>query len=226
MKIQLVSDLHKNLPHVSPCELLIIAGDITWEPYGATLKQHEWIHREFAPWLAKLPAKHIVGIAGNHDQIFETDRHMVDWLKLKWIYLEDDETVVEGLKIWGTPWTPHFCDWAFNADEYTLERVFSFVPEDTDILISHGPPAGFLDVNKSGKHCGSLACLQTLKRVKPKLFVCGHVHEGYGYLPYKHEDGSITHLVNCSLVNSGYDAVNAPFAFNYEDGNMTLVKVS
>jgi hypothetical protein len=58
---------------------------------------------------------------------------------------------VEGLKIYGSPFSPYFRDWAFNAtplddggDEF-MDRKFSRIPDDTDIFIIHGPPMGYGD---------------------------------------------------------------------------------
>jgi len=58
-----------------------------------------------------------------------------------------------------------------------------------DILICHQPPYGFLDkvsgkygAPKSyiGKHAGSKAILDYIKKYQPKYVFCGHIHEGEG----------------------------------------------
>lgn len=58
-----------------------------------------------------------------------------------------------------------------------------------DILICHQPPYGYLDKVSSrhnppkswiGKHAGSKVILDYIKKYKPKIVLCGHIHEGEG----------------------------------------------
>jgi len=59
------------------------------------------------------------------------------------IYLEDSSTTVHGYKIYGSPWTPYFFGWAFNAQRgKECAEIWSKIPTDTEILITHGPPHG------------------------------------------------------------------------------------
>jgi Icc-related predicted phosphoesterase len=128
---------------------------------------------------------------------------------MEWSYLEDSGIEWNGLKIWGSPWQPRFFDWAFNADEPDLERIWDKIPDDTDILVLHGPPHGYGDkasrVNAAGfEHTGSPSLLERIKAIKPKLAVAGHIHSGYGI----YEIGE-TIFVNASLVNEKYIPTNA-----------------
>ena len=62
------------------------------------------------------------------------------------IYLEDSSCEVLGYKIWGSPWTPWFCDWGFNARRGEESKShWDKIPNDTDIILTHGPPLGFGD---------------------------------------------------------------------------------
>lgn len=136
-----VSDLHGNLPKIPDCDFLIIGGDIVplWAQNQSTLSK-VWLDGNFRIWLKELQDREIgiVGIAGNHDFIFEKyPEHVPD---LQWIYLQDNYTSLRGLKIWGTPWQPYFGGWAFNLHEEQLSEKWDLIPQDTDIIIVHGPP--------------------------------------------------------------------------------------
>jgi Icc-related predicted phosphoesterase len=102
-----------------------------------------------------LPARHIIGVAGNHD--FEFQRHPEAYRGLPWHYLENSGIELDGLTFWGSPWTPPFFNWAFMAEEDKLRSMFAKIPKHVDVLITHGPPAGILDRNYHGHGCGSTA---------------------------------------------------------------------
>jgi Icc-related predicted phosphoesterase len=88
---------------------------------------------------------------------------------------------VFGLKVWGSPWQPRFFDWAFNLDRGPdLAAKWALVPDDTDILITHGPPVGILDRTFRGTETGCADLLARVKVVKPRLHLFGHIHEAAG----------------------------------------------
>src|SRR5262245_1002245 len=119
MKIVAMSDMHGQLPaRVPACDLLLLGGDVTPVEDHSIGFQASWLDREFRDWLQAQPARKIVGIAGNHDFIFEQAPGLVP--ELPWTYLQDSGIEWEGLKIWGTPWQPIFFDWAFNGDPERL----------------------------------------------------------------------------------------------------------
>ncbi|MCL7421771.1 MAG: hypothetical protein M8364_12785 [Methylobacter sp.] len=122
------------------------------------------------------------------------------------IYLEDSGIEIDGVKFWGSPWQPFFCNWAFNLPRGPkLAAVWAKIPEDIDVLITHTPPYGILDKIDDGESVGCEDLSEALKRVKPKIHVFGHIHESYGVLE---QDGTI--YVNASLNNGYYHLVNAP----------------
>jgi Icc-related predicted phosphoesterase len=209
MRICAVSDLHDNLIDIPECDLLLIGGDICPDfHYDAEVKQAIWLNTEFRKWLDRIPAEHVVGIAGNHDFVFENRPSIVP-KDLRWTYLQDESAVVNGVKIHGSPWQPPFFDWAFNATEDKLALAFDLIDEDTDIVICHGPPYGQGDRTRRGENVGSKSLLKRLKVVQPKHVVCGHIHEGYGH--YRVGD---TRVHNASVVNLFYDVVNEPMLFD------------
>ena len=80
----------------------------------------------------------------------------------------------------GTPWQPEFGGWAFNLKRgEECVKKWNLIPEDTDVLITHGPPLGFGDLCSTGIRAGCVDLLQSVQnRVKPKYHVYGHIHEG------------------------------------------------
>jgi predicted phosphodiesterase len=177
MHVVAVSDLHGHLPEIPPCDLLLIAGDILPMDDYDRAAQAVWLHTVFRPWLAAQPARHIVGIAGNHDFVFEQPGGPTD---LPWTYLQDSGTEIEGFKIWGSPWSLWYHDWAFNLYEPQLQNRWALIPDDTDILLVHGPPYGYGDRTMRGFSAGSLSLRERIENIGPRLVVWGHIHEANG----------------------------------------------
>ena len=212
-----VSDFHGNLPKkiIPPCDILVIAGDMCPARHtpDSWALQAAWLDSKFRKWLEDQPAKHIVGCGGNHDWIFQHTRLAVP-KGLKWTYLQDSFTEIEGVKIYGTPWTNPFLDWAFNATEEEQKELFGKIPDGIDILMSHGPPHGILDVAKDLHsddmlHVGSRTLKQRVFAVKPKLHLFGHIHSGHGLV----EHDGIT-FANVSVLDEDYKMVYPPQVFH------------
>lgn len=202
MKIAAVSDLHGVLPEVSKCDLLLIAGDIgpptDWY-HRARQPAVDWLEEKFGEWLRNVPATHIVGIAGNHDFLAEKNRTAFE--KLPWTYLQDTSCECCGLKIHGSPWTPWFGNWAFMTKDEHLANTWDLILDDTDILVTHGPPFMCGDKCVDERHPGSKTLLhRTAKLDNLKLHVFGHIHEASGY-----SDGV---RMNVSLMDELYRPVN------------------
>ena len=209
MKVVAVSDLHGNLPSIPPCDLLLLAGDLTPVSDHRLPYQAEWLDTTFRAWLEGVAARKVIGVAGNHDFIFEKAPHTVP-RDLGWTYLEDSGTTWEGLRIWGTPWQPWFFDWAFNLYEPDLVPKWALIPADTDVLVLHGPPHGHGDgVPERGgrvRHCGSPSLLARIEALAPRLVVYGHIHEGRGEWRLGR-----TVLANVTLVDAGYEPIYSPW---------------
>lgn len=223
MIIDCIADLHGHYPKLEGGDLLIVAGDWTTSD-----KPHEVL--EFGLWINNQKYKRKIVIAGNHDNMIqETPRIFEGLPNFVLTYLCDSGTEFEGLKIWGSPWTltfpginPH-CT-AFTGTEAELEAKFALIPDDTDILITHGPPYGIMDAvhrevfcGERGGWVGSESLLGKVFRIRPKLHVFGHIHEGYGRYNHTPREGSSENLgitpvtfVNCSHVNERYKPVNKP----------------
>lgn len=210
MRIAAIADLHNTLPEMpEPADVLVIAGDFAYCRKGDVETELEWLNGPFREWAERQPAAEILIIAGNHDFAWESSPARVEALRLPVTYLQDSGVEISGVRFWGTPWQPPFLNWAFNAPELKLEERFSLIPEDTDVLISHGPPYGTGDRTERGELVGSHALTRRLKAL-PNLRYCffGHIHEARGrWRKYGKE------LFNCSAVDLRYRSYPDPFYY-------------
>lgn len=170
--------------------------------------------QDFASFLSQLPHPHKIVIAGNHELTFEHSDVYKPYITSipNTFYLQDSSVKIHGIHIYGSPWQPVFCNWAFNlnrGDE--LRAKWDLIPTDTDILITHGPPLGRGDL-VNGKRKGCLDLLNAIqKRVHPRVHIFGHIHEGYGV-----SCNGITTFVNASNLNGSYYPNNPPIVFDYK----------
>ena len=184
-------------------DILIHAGDAT---IRGTIEEIVF----FNEWFANLPHPHKILVAGNHDWLFETSNHLARTLLDSSIhYLQDSAVEIENLKIYGSPWQPRFFDWAFNLMRGTeLAKKWKLIPNDIDVLITHGPPHGILDevINKySTENTGCEELRQRVEAIRPKLHVFGHIHCCYGTA----EKFNVT-FVNASNCDENYMPENPP----------------
>ena len=182
MKIWHISDTHGyhdllKLP--AGIDMVIHSGDCSnpRDPYNNEPEVREFIH-----WYKELPIKHKIYVAGNHDTSIEkglvTKKDFEDY---NIHYLEDDLITIEGLLIYGNPYTPQFGNWAFMKDRVKLDRYWTkAMPGYVDILVTHGPPKGILDKSYSREDvlemCGDKSLLNKVLEVEPKYHLFGHIH--------------------------------------------------
>lgn len=189
-------------------DFLIHTGDFTNRG-----NEHD-VHR-FNKWLGEsgLDKEHIVVICGNHDFFFERkDRKYVDKICTNFTYLQEDRYECDGIKFYGVPHQPEFFGWAFNVPRgEKLKVIWDKIPEDTDVLLTHGPPMGILDANREGQHCGCEDLLNRVKELNVKVHAFGHIHEGYGM---KEIEGTI--YINSSSLDGNYNPVNEPVILDIE----------
>jgi Icc-related predicted phosphoesterase len=203
----LISDLHGFKPELPGGDLLIVAGDLT-----ARDEPDEYIY--FRDWLVKQNYRRRIVIAGNHDNKLELDYTFGATLFLEIAdYLCDSGTEFEGLKIWGSPWSHRFIGmypkctaFTYFDETWYYDKILSKIPHDTDILVTHTPAYGILDKTFDGRHVGSTSLRKCFFRVRPRLHVCGHIHEQGG----RTVDLVTSKVVNASYVNEHYKPVNKP----------------
>ena len=125
------------------------------------------------------------------------------------IYLNHESYKCEGYTIFGTPVVPEFRDWGFMYNYKDREEIMSQIPNDTEILISHGPAYKVMDeCLGSNENAGCEPLLKRIAEVKPLYHIFGHVHETYGV----QKIDEVTHI-NASSVDHHYRAVNKPITF-------------
>ena len=182
LKIWHISDthtFHDLLEIPEGIDMVIHSGDCSnpRDPYT-----NEPEVRRFIDWFGDLPIKHKIFVAGNHDTSIEKRLvTKVDFTDNDIHYLENETIVIDGIKIFGSPFTPTFGNWSFNKDRNKLERIWrKAIDEDVDIVIVHGPPKGMLDLSydrlNSMEHCGDKSLMNRVMEVKPTLMLFGHIH--------------------------------------------------
>ena len=210
MKFFAISDTHCAndwpMPPLDDIALMIHAGDGTnsYDHFDSRLEMEYFLDR-----LSSIDIPHKVFVPGNHDRCVEFD--YVYWKKrfkqAGCILLRDDACEIEGVKIYGSPWTPTFMNWAFMKSRTKINRIWEMIPEDTDILVTHGPPKGILDrtccfdTNKIIS-VGDGALAKRVKKVNPRFHVFGHVHsepDCMNYGIYCEQQGLTTTYVNASV---------------------------
>jgi predicted phosphohydrolase len=201
MRIVCVSDTHNQHASldVPPGDVLVHAGDFSMAGQAREISA-------FDAWLGTLPHAHKLVIAGNHDWLFQTDPGAARSLLTHAQYLEDSGTVVDGIRFWGSPWQPWFLDWAFNLQRGAeIAAKWALIPDGVDVLVTHGPPHGTRDRVEDGGLVGCEELGRALARVRPRLHVFGHIHEGYGVT----RRGDLT-FVNASSCDVSYRPINPP----------------
>ena len=177
IKIWHLSDTHCQHRHIEDqkdIDIVIHSGDFSnaKDPY---INEQEV--RDFATWYKTLSAPVKILVAGNHDTSVE--KKLIDkefFAGYNITYLEHESVEVLGLNIFGSPYTPRFHDWAFNVNRGKLWNYWEVIPDNTDILVTHGPPKGILD-NDLDKQLGDSALYMTLPRLTNlKIHQFGHIH--------------------------------------------------
>jgi Icc-related predicted phosphoesterase len=197
--------LHREV-QIPDGDVLIHAGDMTnfFQPLERSWEEL----KSFNDWLEQIPHRHKIVVAGNHDLVFQEEPKKAKTLLSNAHYLENSGIELEGIHFWGSPTTPVMASMAFAATSRARSReTWNRIPDDTDVLITHGPPYGTLDKNDIlGRHHGCQYLTGALLRVRPRLHVFGHIHGGYGY----ERAWERTLLVNCAIVNSRREIAHPP----------------
>jgi len=176
MRIVAVADTHTFTSDliVPDGDILIHAGDMC---RGGDLDEM----REVAAWLAGLPHRHKIIVAGNHDWCFVHEPAAARALLGGMHYLEDAPLELEGFRFYGSPWQPEFNDWAFNLPRGApLAAMWAKIPAGLDVLITHSPPQGLGDRSPVGGRTGCEDLRRRITEVAPRLHVFGHIHQDGG----------------------------------------------
>ncbi len=212
MRIVAVADTHtftKDLV-VPDGDVFIHAGDIC---RGGDLDEL----RDAADWMAGLPHRHKIIVAGNHDWAFVHEPAAARSLLGDMHYLQDRELTIEGLRFYGSPWQPEFNDWAFNLPRGpALAAVWANIPAGLDVLITHGPPEGIGDRVAYAGRTGCADLLRRVTEVAPRLHMFGHIHQ----------DGGVWQHGRTMFANvTTWECQRAPTVFDLDSSALTAVSV-
>jgi Icc-related predicted phosphoesterase len=170
---------HELLEIPKDIDLVIFSGDCSnpRDPYKNELEV-----RNFIEWFGALPIKHKVFVAGNHDGSIEKGLvKKIDFANNTIHYLENTHITIEGVKIFGSPYTPRFGDWSFMKQRNKMDAMWrNVIDEDTNIIVVHGPPKGILDLSYDRdnklEHCGDKSLWNAIVKINPELMLFGHIH--------------------------------------------------
>ena len=245
MRIVCISDTHSlheimlNYGELPKGDILIHAGD-------CTNKGSQRDVEEFVNWYKNIQGYDTkIFIAGNHDFAFENHRYPhhkgdYDWYynlmdketlsQSDVVYLEDNQCIIDSpefsrpIKFWGSPWQPEFYNWAFNLPRLgdDLKKYWDMIPDDTDVLITHGPPNEARDFVSNWRqgdvNVGCELLRYRVDQIKPLVHVFGHIHGAYG--PAYIKD---TLFVNASICTEQYTPSNKPIVIDLHEYDGEIV---
>ncbi|EME49808.1 hypothetical protein DOTSEDRAFT_68562 [Dothistroma septosporum NZE10] len=205
IRIVCVSDTHNRRPGegftLPKGDVLIHAGDLTNQGSFKELKKA-------VDWISKADFSARIVVAGNHDLSLDpgyTLKHESGWKIVpanveacrqllltnpEIVYLQHTEALVHlpekgvSLRVFGSPYSPSRGqqNWAFQYSEGDASMIWSDIPSALDVLVTHTPPAGYLDESQHWTEGGCPTLATVLERARPMLHICGHCHEGRGAL--------------------------------------------
>jgi Icc-related predicted phosphoesterase len=203
IRVVAISDTHgsEHLLSLPKADILIHCGDF----HITNLNELEYANR----WFGSQNFKYRILVAGNHDTYVEKiGKEMAKSLFTNVWYLEEDMIEIEGLKIYGSPFSPEYNNWAFMYTRRSLEakKIWEKIPNNIDILATHTMPYGILDTNYCNQHCGCEVLAREVFRKNPKIHIGGHLHNEGGTSKEMFD----TTFYNVSLLNEKYQLTNKP----------------
>lgn len=223
MKVCALSDIHGTLlpveDYFESCELVCICGDISpLSIQGNHRKMRQWLRNQFKSWCESLPCDKVIFIAGNHDSALNNLDFMYTQFpkdsKVTYLFHENYVYTSKSGKdysIFGTPYCKLFGNWAFMEMDEILEKLYSTIPENLDILLSHDAPFGVSDVllqpsYYTGEHIGNKPLAHTILEKTPKIVLHGHLHS----TSREFEEWGYSKVINCSIKDERYDPIYNP----------------
>ena len=225
MKIWHISDTHSYhhlLEIPEGIDMVIHSGDAS---NYRDMYRNEPEFQDFLYWYQRLPIKYKIFVAGNHDtavekNLFDLAKQMKD---AGIIYLENSFTTIEGIKIWGSPHTPTFGDWAFMKARQKLDKIWKTIPEDSDIVIVHGPPKGIMDLSFSPSNtlemCGCNALKKRILKIEPTFFLSGHIHNNKDII----NAGTLKLSAYKTIFSNGSVVTDGEFGILSSNGNILTI---
>lgn len=176
MKLLAFSDLHRDLGQVATLVEMSADADVVIGA-GDFASVHEGLEETISA-LAGIETPTVL-VPGNNETEEALRAASAGWIAAT--VLHGEGATIEGAEFFGlgagvpvTPW-----DWSFDLDEETAAEMLAPCPRDA-ILVLHSPPRGHCDSNDAGMHFGSEALLGAIEEKRPRVAVCGHIHESWG----------------------------------------------
>lgn len=216
MRITILSDTHGHHSRVTvpPGDVLVHAGD-----YSSRGELDDTV--AFLRWYAQHPHRFKVLVSGNHDRISDVQSGLFRELLAEYApgvtYLQDSGVEIGGLRFYGSPYTPTFFDWYNMRDRGAPIRAhWDLIPDNTDVLVTHGPPHGQLDWSDYGMEpAGCRDLYEAILRVRPRVSCHGHLHlQGGQTVDLFHDDGTKTTVVNAAICDENYHPSRQPITLD------------
>ena len=176
MKLLAFSDLHRDLGQAARLVEMSAEADVVIGA-GDFASIHEGLGETISA-LASIETPTIL-VPGNNETEEALREAAAGWEAAAVLHGESES--IEGVEFFGlgagvpvTPW-----DWSFDLDDTAAGSMMGDCPEGA-VLVLHSPPRGHCDTNGSGDHLGSPALLEAIEEKRPRIAVCGHIHESWG----------------------------------------------
>lgn len=192
MRILHISDTHGTwpIPETDGYDVVVHSGDVLPNfSFGVSVvevaRQPLWIAKHAKDIPEGYRRTPVVVCLGNHDYVDPTPALREAGIDARLV--QDEVVEVLGVRFWGHPWTPRFCDWNYNCSLEEMSRRLrplhaALDDGRVDVLVSHGPMRRVLDRNRQGERCGCPLLRDVLLTCGhlPKAMLCGHIHESAG----------------------------------------------
>lgn len=217
-----VSDQHGKLSITAPkCDVLAVVGDIVpllssaenWKQF----QELHWLETKYVRWIRRQEFEHCIVTFGNHDICAyapDTRKLVREVLEeVPGVIVLDDvnsTVVIDDIRFSAYPFTPTIQqrNWAFSlprGDRRVKMSLDACIHPETDVLLSHGPPQGFLDIGYGVGRCGCAELASKIVEVAPRIVLCGHIHESRGERDKMwNSKGRQTKLINVSICDRNY----------------------
>jgi predicted phosphodiesterase len=231
LKVYIISDshgFHHILKPPSDIDMVIHCGDAS-NSFDSNKNIAEM--QDFLSWYERLNINHKIYVPGNHDTSIERNLiNLQDYPTIK--FLIHQETEIEGIRIFGSPYTPTYGNWAYMRNRNKLGELWKKAPDDVDIWINHGPAKGILDLATDHYNSNKIVqtgCASLYKKImssKISLICFGHIHQERKLNNY----GVINHFgktfVNAACLNHSEQIFYNGWTLDYNDGKISNISLA
>jgi Icc-related predicted phosphoesterase len=176
VKLLAFSDLHRDLEQGAKLVEMSAEADVVIGA-GDFASVHEGLEETIGV-LAAIQTPTVL-VPGNNETADALRAAAAGWSAAT--VLHGEGTAIEGVDFFGlgagipvTPW-----EWSFDLDDEAATELLAPCPAGA-VLVLHSPPRGHCDASADGSEFGSPALLRGIAEKRPRLAVCGHIHESWG----------------------------------------------